>query len=46
MPVKAIGDAALEVRLTPEDLAQINSILPPGEAERVTQNSELQVVNR
>ena len=32
MPVKAIGDAALEVRLTPEDLAQINSILPPGEA--------------
>ena len=27
----------LEVRLTPEDLAQINSILPPGEAAgRVT----------
>ena len=41
MPVKAIGDAALEVRLTPEDLAQINSILLPGEAAgRVTQNSE------
>ena len=39
--------AALEVRLTPEDLAQINRILPPGGAAGTRYPaSGMQVVNR
>jgi aryl-alcohol dehydrogenase-like predicted oxidoreductase len=38
---------ALEVRLTPEDLAQINRILPPGDAAGTRYpESGMQVVNR
>jgi len=47
MPVKAIGDAALEVRLTPEDLAQIDRILPPGRVAGTRYpESRMQFVNR
>ena len=39
--------AALEVRLTPEDLAQINRILPPGGAAGTRYpESGMQVLNR